>query len=216
MPDGAGGEIFGELSVGAVCLRAAILTALPVFVTGGIHIDGFLDTCDARGACTDRERRMEILKDSHVGAFAVIWGILYFLLYFCSCMALTPETAAAVSVGFLISRGISGFFTAALPKARKGGMLSDFVADVDQKILSRIMAGYLILGGILMATVFWFEGAVILAAFPLLAAALSAVWCRRIMVREFGGITGDLAGYTLQVCELAMVVCSAAMGCIFF
>ena len=51
---------------------AVILTVIPVFVTGGIHVDGLLDTSDALSSWQERTRRLEILKDSHAGAFAII------------------------------------------------------------------------------------------------------------------------------------------------
>ena len=51
---------------------AVILTVIPVFITGGIHVDGLLDTSDALSSWQERTRRLEILKDSHAGAFAII------------------------------------------------------------------------------------------------------------------------------------------------
>ena len=53
-------------------LRAAVLTAVPVLVTGGIHLDGYLDTMDALSSWREKQRRLEILKDPHAGAFASI------------------------------------------------------------------------------------------------------------------------------------------------
>ena len=62
------------LAIGPV-LKGAAGALLPVLVTGGIHMDGFMDTSDALASWQSRERRLEILKDSHVGAFAVLRGI---------------------------------------------------------------------------------------------------------------------------------------------
>lgn len=61
---------------------AVLLVLIPVVVTGGIHIDGLLDTADALSSWQERSRRLEILKDSHAGAFAVITCGVYFLLYY--------------------------------------------------------------------------------------------------------------------------------------
>ena len=52
--------------------RAAGFCLVPVWVTGGIHLDGYADTCDALASYGDREKKLEILKDPHCGAFAVI------------------------------------------------------------------------------------------------------------------------------------------------
>ena len=59
---------------------AAVMTMIPVLVTGGIHLDGYADTMDALSSYGDREKKLEILKDPHTGAFAVIWLCAYFLI----------------------------------------------------------------------------------------------------------------------------------------
>ena len=59
-------------------LFACIGAVIPVLVTGGIHLDGFLDTVDALSAYASQEKRLEILKDPHTGAFAIIFIGVYF------------------------------------------------------------------------------------------------------------------------------------------
>ena len=61
---------------------SAVLVLVPVAVTGGIHVDGLLDTSDALSSWQERERRLEILKDSHAGAFAVITACAFFLIWY--------------------------------------------------------------------------------------------------------------------------------------
>ncbi len=63
-------------------LRAAGAVLLPLAYTGGIHMDGFCDTCDALASHQDRARKLEILKDSRVGAFAVLGCVSYLLLQY--------------------------------------------------------------------------------------------------------------------------------------
>ena len=62
--------------------QAAGFALIPVWITGGIHLDGYADTCDALSSYGDREKKLEILKDPHCGAFAVIRLCSYFLAYF--------------------------------------------------------------------------------------------------------------------------------------
>ena len=57
--------------------RTLVLIILPVIITGGIHVDGYMDTCDALNSYGDREKKLAILKDSHIGAFAVIKLLVY-------------------------------------------------------------------------------------------------------------------------------------------
>ena len=61
---------------------SAVLTVLPIVINGGIHMDGFLDTMDARSSYKSQEEKLEILKDPHTGAFAIIYGIVYLILVY--------------------------------------------------------------------------------------------------------------------------------------
>ena len=75
----AAARICALLNLGPV-LTAAVLTALPVLLTGGIHLDGYCDTIDALSSHAPREKKLQILKDSNAGAFAVIWCCVWFVL----------------------------------------------------------------------------------------------------------------------------------------
>lgn len=187
-----------------VFLQAAVLTAIPLLVTGGIHMDGFLDTCDARASYGDRERKLEILKDTHTGAFAVIGGGLYLLLYFAACTELTAETARVTAIGFMLSRALSGLAVVTFPEARKRGMLADFMRDTHKKAIALVMVFYGASGASLMVFAGREYGVVSVAA------ALGVFfYYRYVALKEFGGVTGDLAGYFLQLCELFMILTPA-------
>jgi adenosylcobinamide-GDP ribazoletransferase len=85
-------------------LTAAILTVLPILITGGIHMDGWMDTHDAIHSWKGREERLAILKDPHVGAFAVISAIGYMLL---TVAGFTEVTAGTIGVvAFVLTFGI--------------------------------------------------------------------------------------------------------------
>lgn len=84
------GVVIGALTYGSVLVltvlkldwMAKILPVLvPLIVTGGIHMDGFLDVTDARASHAPVEKKLEILKDPHTGAFAIIGCCVYLLLY---------------------------------------------------------------------------------------------------------------------------------------
>ena len=72
-------EICELLGLGTA-LTAVLLTLLPVVVTGGIHMDGLMDTMDALSSWQPMEKKLEILKDSRAGAFAVLSCGCYLLL----------------------------------------------------------------------------------------------------------------------------------------
>lgn len=186
------------LSFGAF-LRGALLAVVPLLVTGGIHMDGFLDTLDARGSHADRERKLEILKDSRVGAFAVIGCCAYLLLYAAVWSEVTRAVLLPAALGFVLSRALSGIAVVSFRAARKDGLLVTFAAPAHRRIVRGVLLAVILL-----------SCAGMIAANPVsglcgAAAALAVFgWYRWFSYREFGGITGDLAGYFLQVCELAV------------
>ena len=83
-------------------LRGAVSALIPLLITGGIHMDGFMDTSDAIASWQPMERRLEILKDSHTGAFAVIGCAGYLLLF-----AGVYSEATAQAAPLLLSPGLS-------------------------------------------------------------------------------------------------------------
>ena len=180
-------------------LKGAVLAAVPLLVTGGIHMDGFLDTCDARASWGDREKKLEILKDSHTGAFAVISGVLYLLLLAGVYSMLTWEEAKPAAAGFVLSRAFSGLSVALLPNARGSGMLSELTKDSSQKKTAAAMAFWILLSGAAAAL-----GNLTGGVFSLLFSGITWISFCRMAKKEFGGITGDLAGYFLELCELTL------------
>lgn len=92
-------------------LRAAGLCLAPVLVTGGIHLDGYADTCDALASCAAPEKKQEILKDPRCGAFAVIRLCTYFTAYLGLCAAVdcTPRAVLCMGLGFVLERALSGY-----------------------------------------------------------------------------------------------------------
>ena len=81
-------------------------------------MDGFLDTCDAIHSWKGPEERLRILKDPHVGAFAVIGGLLYFLLAAGIWSEADIASALPLSLGFVLSRALSALAALLFPKGR--------------------------------------------------------------------------------------------------
>lgn len=198
------GRFAGNIPVGSI-LYAAILTLIPIFITGGIHLDGLLDTADALSSWQTRERRLEILKDSHTGAFAIITCCMYFIAYFGFSSELFEmqrmEGIGVIAIGFFLSRCLSGFSVTAFPCAKDSGLAATFANGADKKRAGKV----LIAEGILaIAIMIWVSIPLGIAA--VVAALLTFWWYHHMSVEKFGGITGDLAGCFLQVCELMILV----------
>lgn len=177
-------------------LTAAILTVLPVFLTGGIHMDGFLDTMDAKNSYRSREEKLEILKDAHIGAFALIFGLVYFLLTFGLLSEINQTSVSLIALGYVYSRVLSGLSVVLFQKAKKEGMAAS-AAEAAQKNVKWV----LVAEGFFCAAVF-LRLHLLAGAGCILAGILCFLYYRNMSYRIFGGITGDLAGYFLQLCEI--------------
>lgn len=188
-------------------LRNSLLLVIPVAVSGGIHLDGFLDTADAMSSWRPREKRLEILKDSHAGAFAIIVCCAYFVLLYGVLDSLESEMMAVYAFTFFVSRSLSGFAVVSFPKASVNGTVAGFARDAKTRIIQATMGVYLLLAAVGMIILEPVYGAA-----ALLGAAAVFLWYYRMAMKNFGGINGDLAGCFLCVCELAMPFAMVAAG----
>ena len=123
--------------------RAAAFCLVPVAVTGGIHLDGYADTSDALSSYGDREKKLEILKDSHCGAFAVIRLCCYFAAYFglCGSVRFTPRAGLCWTLALVLERALSGFAVAAFPLAKDTGLAHTFATAADKQTVRRFLCG---------------------------------------------------------------------------
>ena len=184
--------------------RAAAFCLVPVAVTGGIHLDGYADTSDALSSYGDREKKLEILKDSHCGAFAVIRLCCYFVAYFglCGSVRFTPRAGLCWTLALVLERALSGFAVAAFPLAKDTGLAHTFATAADRVNVRRALA--LLCAAVAAALLALGGWALVLAA--------AGVFVRYYFVakKQFGGTTGDLAGWFLQKCEIWMLAALAA------
>ena len=174
---------------------AVVLTLIPVFITGGIHLDGFADTMDAKSSYGDREKKLEILKDPHTGAFAII-SLLCVGIF----SEMRTERLFAAALVFVFSRSLSGISVVSFQAAKNSGLLRTF-QDGAQKRNVRIVLIFW-----LFATVVGFFLTAGLCGVAAAAVGLAVFfYYYQFSRKQFGGITGDLAGYFLQLCELFML-----------
>ena len=185
-------------------VRAGGFCLIPVWVTGGIHLDGYADSGDARSSYGDREKKLVRWKDPHCGAFAVIRLCSYFLAYFALCTAVqfTPRIGLCWTLALVLERAFSGLAIASFPLAKNTGLAHTFASAADRKAVRSVL---LVLVGLLCVAL------VLLGGGALVLAALLVFWRYRVVSdRQFGGITGDLAGWFLQKAELWMLAALAA------
>lgn len=178
---------------------AAVIAA--IVVSGGIHLDGFMDTCDGVLASRGRERALAIMKDSHVGAFGVIGVILLLLtkyvLYGIVVAAnafLAAILCAAVLARLLLVVGLI-FFQA----ARDEGL-----GATVKKNVSKASIGWGLLLLVLIALVSGYRWQLLMA---LTAAIIIMILVARALQRFLGGLTGDTYGAIAELSEPVFLFC---------
>lgn len=184
-----------------VVLTAAVFTVLPIAVSGGIHMDGFADTVDAISSRADPEKKRAILKDPHAGAFAVIGVGCYLLLYFGLCAALPFDWNTVLLLGLthVLARAVGSLLSTALHAAAQEGMLKTF-RDAANRSTLWISVGWIVLTLALSALLSWLA-----AAFFAALGAAAFFLVKRTAQKQFGGMSGDLAGFGISLCSVLLL-----------
>lgn len=191
------------LALGDV-LTAAFSLLIPIFICGAIHMDGFCDTVDALSSQQSRERKIEILKDTHAGAFAIIFCGLYLLAFFAVWVEVGSvgwRETVVLCLTPVLSRSLSGLWCTLLPNARGSGLLATFTTTMDGIKARVILALWVV---VTLGVMAWIQPLTTLGV--IVGGLLACGYYLYISHRQFGGITGDLAGFFLQICELMTVL----------
>ena len=193
--------ICGRFGISAVSF-AAVAVAIPVWVTGGIHMDGYCDTSDALASWQGKERRLEILQDPNVGAFAVIRFGTYVLASFALLHELSARGyGAGIGFTYVLSRCLTAWSAMAMPNARRNdGMLAAFAGKADREKAGAALALLSALG-----TAGWVNSTFPHGLFGLAFCLPVTLWYRNLARKRFGGATGDTTGFYLQTVELALL-----------
>lgn len=173
-----------------------VLCAYPFLITGFIHLDGFMDVTDAVKSWRDLERRREILKDSHVGSFAVIGIVLLAIAQF-AFFSSAPAEANSLILIFVpaVSRCCSSLAVTGL-KPMSISQYADQKKPKSHIVALSIMLCLFLAAGFLLCGKYGFALVGCLAGYGL--ALLRAY-------RSLDGMNGDISGYALTVSELCAV-----------
>ena len=185
-----------------VLVRGLVLAIFPFLAAGFIHLDGYMDVTDAVKSCRSLERRREILKDSHVGAFAVI-GIALLLLTQFAFLASVPEAADWRILLFVpaVSRCGSSLAVTAL----KPMNTSQYAQQEKPKSRIAVLAG--------MAALFVAAGFLLCGKYGLvlLGGLAGYGFALRKAYKSLEGMNGDISGYALTISELCAVAVLALL-----
>jgi adenosylcobinamide-GDP ribazoletransferase len=172
-------------------LAAGIVTLVVwVALTGGLHLDGLADCCDGLLVSASMERRLEIMKDPHVGAFGVIGLILVLFLKAAALASLTSVSGPGILLAASLARWCI-LPAGLMPLARPSGMGSDFRSGFRR---SFILFGAMI--PFILAMLLGPRG--VLSSFAGVGAAASVLWLAKSRI---GGVTGDVFGMIVEIVE---------------
>ena len=188
-------------------ISALVLSAWPWIGTGYLHLDGYMDVTDAVKSYRSLQRRREILKDSHVGSFAVI-GIVLLILGQFACFASVPDGADLRILMFVpaVSRCCSALAVTALP-AMSTSQYADRQKPKSHLLVLAVMLGIFLLLGFLLC------GREALALVGVLVGYGVAL---RKGYKSLEGMNGDIAGYALSIGELCAAAALALGGALWF
>ncbi|MDR7024581.1 MAG: adenosylcobinamide-GDP ribazoletransferase [Pseudomonadales bacterium] len=185
----------------AVLLQAALLLALWVGISGGLHLDGLADSADAWvGGFGDKQRTLAIMKDPRSGPIAVVVLVLLLLLKFAALVALLESGA-----GFLLllvpwlARCLLPLLFMTTPYVRAGGLGQALAEHLPRRQLPWVLAANLL-------AMLLFGWSALLA---LLVAGGVFIWLRSLMLKRLDGTTGDTAGALLEIAECSVLVALA-------
>ncbi len=183
-------------------LESAILIAFPIYITGMLHLDGFMDVSDAILSRRDRETKIKILKDSCTGAFSVISLVILIMFEYAAMNSILFEKKNIIFIIFIpiISRCFSAFMIL-INKDLKESTLSKFFKENTNKfdrifqiiiMLALLIVLYLLLG--------------IKYDFILIAMCICMFYKTYKNVKDLDGINGDIVGYCLVTGELVGLI----------
>jgi len=184
----------------AQVIRSVLIIASLTVVTGAVHLDGLADTADALGAGRDRDRALEILRDSRVGTFgaSAIFFDLALKILALSTMA-GHHRYAALIVAPMLARWAMVLVSASLPYLRAAGSGSTLLSGRGLDVRAGIVAVFTLVVMAALAA----PRVIALAV----AVAIAIVLATHLFYRRWlGGLTGDLIGACGELVEIAVLV----------
>ncbi len=186
----------------AQVIRSVLIIISLTVVTGAVHLDGLADTADALGAGRDRERALDILRDSRVGTFgaSAIFFDLTLKILVLSTLA-GPRRYAALIIAPTLARFAMVMVGVGIPYLRESGAGTAFLNSQSPGWRRRVAVVFLIIDSAILLSPFRAVGA-LAVSFALLIAFLMHLFYRRWL----GGVTGDLIGACGEVIEIAVLL----------
>lgn len=178
-------------------VRSVLDLSLWVFLTGGLHLDGLMDTADGFGAHRNRSQTLAVMKDSRVGAMGALAAILLLMLKGSALASFQKEMwipliVAPVAGRMAVLLGIFSF-----PYAREQGIGTGMQRGLTP---IRFIVSFFIGSGIILYITGW-KGLLLLAG-----AGVITGWLAVVAMKRLGGLTGDLYGASVELTEAGVLL----------
>ncbi|CAH0344997.1 Adenosylcobinamide-GDP ribazoletransferase [Bacillus sp. CECT 9360] len=184
---------------------AFFLWLLTIIITGGLHLDGWIDASDAYFSYRDIPKRLEIMSDPRTGAFGVISVIVLLgsrmLFLYEIIQNIKPWSYSLIIMVPFLGRTAMGLILAKMPLAKTDGLAAFFQAAAG-KNSTAVYPVYLALAGLalLSTNVTSFYSFIVL----IIVLIFSMLFLKRKIIKWFGGITGDVNGASVEGVELIL------------
>lgn len=188
---------------------AGLALAAAAFLTGALHEDGLADTADGLGGGRDREAKLAVMRDSHIGTYGVLALVLGILVKAACLAGLAQgswfEPAALLAASGALSRSLIVWLMASTPPARSDGVAHGVGQPSDFTARTALLSGGVIALILLLVT-----GGLVPALLIIGAGAVTAGAVRFLAMRQIGGHSGDICGALQFLTETAMIATAAA------
>lgn len=187
-----------------IYLRAVLITIVPWFLTGFMHLDGFMDVCDAVMSRRDLETRQKILKDSRVGAFAVICIGILMLAQFAGVLSLLQMEGNAQA---LILIPVASRICAAFAVMNMKPMHTSQYSNLEKKSQFNVVISMLLMALIAVVVALVLLCGLSIQIIISVLVTIVVYWiCALYGNKMLGGMNGDISGYALTLGELAGII----------
>ena len=192
--------LFNLLAQQSLLLSAALLLAVWVFITGGLHLDGLADSADAwAGGLGDTKRTLEIMKDPRAGALAIVVLVMVLLIKLAAIVAaLEMNQWHGILIAPVLGRSAVVLLFLTTPYVREEGLGCDMARYLPRK---RSIVVLLITA---CCVVYLLE--IWMAIILLVSTIIMFSLLRQMMIKRIGGMTGDTAGALIELIEVFVLV----------
>lgn len=182
----------------SLVLKSVIIMIVPFVITGMLHLDGFMDVCDAILSRRDKEEKIRILKDSKIGAFAVISLLILFFIQFGGIYSVVEKNIHFYSLILIpiISRSTVAYFLLSRTTIKESTLGTYFKKGTNS--IDRIIMIIALLLMLLVSFIFLKYKGILLV----ILIVSGIIWAVEKCRREFEGISGDVAGFALVIGEV--------------